>query len=90
MFDRENAVGFLLLAVCAVVGGVMVVSMATGTELRYTGPAWLAWLLAALFLGASLFGLSRGRHWGNPRWPDPRTGRRRWWRFRGRDDDRQP
>jgi hypothetical protein len=88
MFDRENAVGLLLLAVCAVVGGVMVFAIATDTELRYTGPAWLVWVLLALFLGGSLYGLfAGGRLGGGRRWPHPTSGRRPWWQFWRRDDD---
>ena len=92
MFDRENAVGFLLLAVCAAVGGVMLFAIATGTRLRYTGPGWLVWILLVLFVGGSLFGLFRGRlgggrFGGGRQWPDPMTGRRPWWQFWRRDDD---
>jgi hypothetical protein len=91
MFDRENAVGLLLLAVCAVVGGVMLFSIATGTTLRYTGPDWLGWVLLFAFLGAIGYGLVRGglgggRFGGGRRWPDPMTGRRPWWRFWGRGE----
>src|SRR5688572_16815847 len=94
MFDRENTVGFLLLAVCAAVGGVMLFSIATGTRFRYTGPAWLVWVLLALFVGGGLYGLFRGglgggRFGGGRSWPDPMTGPRRrpWWRFWGRDGE---
>jgi len=93
VFDRENAVGFLLLALCASIGGVMIWAIATGTRLRYTGPAWLAWALAALFIGFALFGLLRGRRGGaggggfggGRAWPDPQAGQgrggwRRWFR----------
>lgn len=93
MFDRENAVGFLLLGLCAVVGGVLLYSIATGTRLRYTGPAWLAYLIGAAFIGALIYGFvssRRGRGGpvggnGGPQWPDPQAGRgrggwRRWFR----------
>ena len=91
MFDRDNAVGFLLLAVCGVVATVLVFSIATGTRLRYTGPGWFAWVLFALFFGAIVFGMvgnRRGmggdrtnRQPGDRQWPDPMAGRRRrrWW-----------
>ena len=85
MFDRENAVGFLLIGLCAVAGGILLVATLTDTELRYTGPGWLAAVIGILFIGALLYGLfTSGR-----RWPDPLTGRgRRWWsRWRGRRDD---
>lgn len=81
MFDRENAVGFLLLGLCVVIGGVMVYAIATGTQLRYTGPTWLGWVLAAIFIGAIAYGfLSRRGRGSGPHWPDPQTGRRAWWR----------
>lgn len=87
MFERENLVGVVLLGLCAVVGGVLVYSIATGTRFRFTGPGWLGVLLFVVFLGASLYGLfSSGR-----RWPDPLAGRlrRRWpWSRRDRDGDR--
>ncbi len=90
MFDRENLIGFLLLGLCAVVGGVLVYSIATGTRFRYTGPAWLAWVLGIGFFAAILYGwFSARRAGGGPSWPDPRVGRRRGWRrWFGRDDDR--
>jgi hypothetical protein len=89
--DGENIIGLILLGLCAVVGGVLVWQIVTGERLRYDGPAWLAWLLLILFVGGSLFGLARGglgRRGMGPRWPDPRTGHRPWWRrfFRGDDD----
>ncbi len=85
MFDRDNAIGFLLLGLCIAAGGVMVFAIVTGTELRYNGPAWVGWILFAAFIGAIGYGLlSRrmgGRKFGQgPQWPDPRTGHRPWWR----------
>lgn len=93
--DGDNLIGLLLLGVCAVVAGVLVWEIASGQQLRYTGPDWLVWLLAIIFIGGSLFGLARGgfgRLRGGRRWPDPHTGQRPWWRrlFGGRDDDGQP
>ena len=87
MFDRENAIGLLLLGLCAAAAGILIYSISTGTSLRYSGPGWLAWALFALFVGGLIYG-SRGL-WGRLRgggggrqWPDPMTGgrRRRWWR----------
>lgn len=85
MFDRENAIGFLLLGLCVVVGGVMLFSIVTGTELEYTGPGWVGVVLFVVFIGAIGFGLLRGRIGGRrfgqgPQWPDPRAGSRPWWR----------
>ena len=85
MFDRENAIGFLLLGLCVVIGGVMVFAIATDTQLTYEGPTWLSVILVVAFIGAIGYGLLRGRIGGRgigqgPQWPDPRTGRRPWWR----------
>ena len=83
MFDRENAVGLLLLGLCAAAGAVLVFATVTGTELRYTGPGWLAWVIGIVFIGSTLWLMFSSVR----RWPDPLTGRgRRWWsRWRGRD-----
>ncbi len=95
MFDRENAVGFLLLGFCAVVAGVLIYSIQTGTQFRFTGPNWLGWALMIVFLGAAGYGfftnLARRRGTdGGPQWPDPGAGRQRGWRrwFR-RDGNRE-
>jgi hypothetical protein len=97
--DKQNIIGFLLLGLCTVVGGVLVWEIMSGDRLHYDGPAWLGWVLLALFIGASMFGLSRGgtfrRRWSGRRWPDPMTGQRSqrpWWRrlFGGGDDTAQP
>jgi len=84
--DRENIIGVLLLALCAVVGGVLVYSIVTGERLTYSGPQWLAWLIGALFLGAIVYGVwqnmgARRRSGGTPQWPAPDSGRRPWWKF---------
>ncbi len=97
MFDRENAVGFLLLGFCAVVAGVLIYSIQTGTQFRFTGPNWLGWALMLVFLGAIGYGFftnrtrRRGPEGGGPQWPDPTTGRPRGWRRwfrRGGDRER--
>src|SRR5215217_6761259 len=51
MFDRENAIGFLLLGLCIAAGGVMVFAITTGTELSYNGPTWLSVILVVVFIG---------------------------------------
>jgi hypothetical protein len=84
--DRENIIGVLLLALCAVAGGIIVWAIVTDTKLEYNGPGWLVWVLAALFIGATFYGLFQGmfrqrRSGGSPQWPDPRSGRRPWWKF---------
>ncbi len=85
MFDRDNLIGYVLLGLCAVAGGVLIISVATGTRLRYTGPSWLGIVLMVVFLGGIIFGL-RGS--GRGRWPDPRTGRGRGTRWPWRRGER--
>ncbi|MBA3337773.1 MAG: hypothetical protein H0T49_09440 [Chloroflexia bacterium] len=96
MFNRENTIGLAFLALCGFLAAALLYSILTDTPLRYTGPAWLGWMLMLLFLGGILYGLVNGGAWrrwrggeGGRRWPDPGTGtgqrRRRWWR-RGEDD----
>lgn len=88
--DKENLIGALLLGLCAVVAGVLVWQIVTGERLSYNGPRWLVWILLAIFLGGSVFGLLRGRigRGSGPQWPDPQTGRQPWWRrfFGNRND----
>lgn len=88
MFERDDVIGLLLLGLCVAAGGVLVFGIVTGTRWEYTGPGWLGWVLAILFIGGGLYsmrGLGRGRSW-----PDPQTGRerRRWPWSRGRDGKR--
>jgi hypothetical protein len=87
MFDRENAIGFLLLGLCIVAGGVMVFAITTDTELSYSGPTWLSVVLVVTFVGAILYGLLArrvgGRRFGEPpHWPNINSGLRgrSWWR----------
>lgn len=61
MFEREHLVGWLLLATCAIAGGVLVWSMLTGNELVYTGPGWLPPVLAVAYLGATIYLFIRSR-----------------------------
>lgn len=84
MFERENAIGLLLLGLCLATAGVLVYGIATGTRLRFTGPTWVGVLLAVVFVGGALYGtFGRGR-----RWPDPLVGRaRRRWPWSRRGDD---
>jgi hypothetical protein len=65
MFNRENAIGLILLLMCAGVALVLLYSIATETRFRYTGPSWLATVLVIFFIGASLFGFVTrpGRRW---------------------------
>jgi heme A synthase len=99
MFNRDNAIGILLLGFCALVGGYMVYVIATGkrVSIHLNGTAGL--VLTLVFIGLIIYGIVRsgtfsgfggGNRDGRGRqWPDPRTGqsgqRRSWWdRLRGR------
>ena len=91
MFQRENAVGLILLGVCTFMVGVLLYVIVTGTTLEYTGPRWLLTVLSILFIGGILFGLFRGMRGrpgsGRGHWPDPMTGRKSW---RDRSKDEEP
>lgn len=65
MIDRDNAVGLILLLFCAIVAGVLLYGIATGTRFTWTGPAWAGPVLFFIFLGASLwmFAAKPGRRW---------------------------
>ena len=65
MRDRENAIGIVLLALCAVVAVVLVYAIVTGTRFRFTGPGWVTAALFILFIGASIYQLATqpGRRW---------------------------
>ena len=87
MFDRENIVGLLLVALCGGGAVVMTVAIVTGRTLRWTGPTWLAILLGGVFFAVLIIGLVSNRRRsddGSPSWPDPRSGQpggwRRWFR----------
>ncbi|MCC6314552.1 MAG: hypothetical protein IT337_11135 [Thermomicrobiales bacterium] len=51
MFDRENWVGMVLLAVCVVAGGVLLHAIATGSVISFEGPPWLSPILLLLYVG---------------------------------------
>lgn len=92
MFNRDNAVGFVLLGVCAVFAAVMLYYINTGERPRLNigGPASVA--LMVIFFGLMIFGVVKGGAFGRlrrgesgPQWPNPTTGRKSWWdRLRGR------
>ncbi|MFN8590168.1 MAG: hypothetical protein U0031_01820 [Thermomicrobiales bacterium] len=65
MKDGGNAIGYVLLALCAIVAAVLIYSIVTGTRFVFTGPAWVGTALFLLFIGASLYlFLTRpGRRW---------------------------
>lgn len=92
MFDRENIVGVVLVAVCAVVAGVLLYSIASGEQIEVNMPGWLGVVLTVVFLGLIVYGFVSsggfgrlfrrdGRDGGRGRqWPDPQmSGRRRRW-----------
>ncbi|MGD9711576.1 MAG: hypothetical protein AB7V46_05850 [Thermomicrobiales bacterium] len=89
---RENPIGVLILALCSVVGIVLVWQIITGERLSYDGPRWLVWVLGALMLGGSLYMLFASRIRGeDQQWPSPTAGRKPMWRslwdrLRGRND----
>lgn len=85
MRDRDDLLGFLFLALCAAIGGVLIYGIVTGTRFSFDGPSWLGWLVMLLFVGGIVYGLvvARGR-----RWPDPHTGRsRRRWPWERKPDE---
>ncbi len=59
MFDRENWVGVMLLAVCGVGGGILLWTIATRATLTYDGPAWLPPVLLVVYIGALIFAFVR-------------------------------
>lgn len=96
MFRRENAIGILLLLLCAVVGAVMVRAIVTGEIPQVNLPGWLVWPLGAIFIGGLAYGFlrqfldRRSSGGGGRAWPDPMTGEktlRDRMPKRGKDDD---
>jgi len=92
MFNRDNAVGFLLLGFCAVVAGIMVYYIAIGERPMVNFPPALTIGVIAVFIGLMIFGFLRGSFFqrlrggqGGKQWPDPDTGRKPLWdRLRGK------
>lgn len=66
MFGRENAIGIVLLLICAGSAVVLLSGIVTGTRFTFVGPAWLETVLVIVFLAASA-----GVVWTRPgrRWP---------------------
>ena len=50
MFNRENAIGLVLLLLCGIVALVLLFSIATGTRFRFEGPSWVGTALVILFI----------------------------------------
>ena len=59
MFDRENWIGVLLLALCAVVGGVLLWTIATRATLTYDGPGWIPPVLIVVYVAGLLYSFFR-------------------------------
>ncbi len=92
MFNRENAIGFLLLGVCTVVAGIMVYYIIVGGRPSFDLPPALSFLIGALFVGLLIFGFIRSPLFqrlrggqGGQQWPNPGTGQKSLWdRVRGK------
>jgi hypothetical protein len=92
MFNRDNAVGFVLLGLCAVVAGVMLYYIYTGDRLTIDLPPLLSAVVGILFFGLIIFGFIRSPLFqrlrggqGGKQWPDPGTGSKSLWdRLRGK------
>ena len=92
MFNRDNAVGFVLLGVCAVVAVVMLIAIQSGERPELNLNPVVSAAIGIAFFGLVIFGMfrnrmSRGSGDGGRQWPDPQTGRARkslWDRLRGR------
>ena len=81
MLNRENAIGLLLLLLCAVVAIVLLFSIATGARFRFEGPSWLGTALVILFIAGTIYGfiIRPGRRWS---WP--------WSKDKNPDRDQNP
>jgi len=64
MFNRENAIGVVLLILCAAVALFLLYLIATGQRAIYTGPDELIWVLAGVFvIGAIWLWIKSPRRW---------------------------
>lgn len=92
MFNRENAVGFVLLGLCSVIAGIMVYYIIVGERPAVDLPPALSFLIGALFFGLLIYGFIRSPFFqrlrggqGGRQWPDPGTGQKSLWdRLRGK------
>jgi hypothetical protein len=89
---RDNPIGVLILALCGVVGIVLIWQIATGERLSYDGPNWVIWILGIVMLGGVLYGIFGDRIRGESgnQWPSPTAGHKSLWRsiwdrIRGRE-----
>ncbi|MEJ7839757.1 MAG: hypothetical protein WKF81_13165 [Thermomicrobiales bacterium] len=92
MFNRDNAVGFIMLGACAVVAVFMLIAIQTGERPELNLNPVVSIALGVIFFVLVIFGMFRNRisgksSGGGRQWPDPQTGRPRkslWDRLRGR------
>lgn len=92
MFNRENAIGILLLGLCLVSAAVMAYYIGVGEYPSFNIPGPVKIVLSVLFIGLIIVGilrsplLSRMRGGqGGPQWPNPGTGQKSLWdRLRGK------
>ena len=68
VFNRENAIGLILLLLCGVVALVLLFSIVTGTRFSFEGPSWVGTALVILFIAGTIYGflIRPGRRWS---WP---------------------
>ena len=68
VFNRENAIGLVLLLLSGAVAMVLLFSIATGTRFRFAGPSWVGTALVILFFAGTIYGflMRPGRRWS---WP---------------------
>ena len=91
MFNRDNAVGILLVGLCGVVVIALLIEIFTGYTFEYSGPQWLARIIALGGTGLVLFmsfgalkrrfgrGGGPGTPRGGPSWPqNDLPGRTNW------------
>lgn len=92
MFNRENAIGILLLLLCTVVASIMIYYISIGERPTLDVPPAVTVVLGIAFFGLVIYGFVRGGTFqrlrggqGGPQWPDPSTGRKSLWdRLRGK------
>ena len=92
MFNRENAIGILLLLLCTVVAGIMIYYISIGERPSLDVPPAVTVVLGITVFGLVIYGFVRGGMFhrlrggqGGPQWPDPATGRKSLWdRLRGK------
>lgn len=77
--DRANWIGIALLIACGISAGTMLGYIEAGDVARFSGPAWLGWTIAIVFIGLMIFSIVQVRR-GKTLGDDIRSERRKWWR----------